>query len=200
MHFLFCIAVTTLVGTAASLSLPFQPSILQLPSISNGSLQAFNPSNSTNNTLFGAWPKLPFHVLISETEIHGVIESTWMIIDDYLEVHDQSLKGAVTGNISLIVELIDSHKPDNLIDNRFVFTSGLVSVRFPAVQANNAQRMTNALAVELLGAAWQLEYARGPMGWASAMIKTIRGNKDYNVVGFFSLWIRGKDRITGASA
>lgn len=199
MHFLPCIAAATLVGTTASLSLPLYSSILQLPSLSNGSLQELNPANSTN-TLLEAWPKPPFHVLISETKTHGVIESTWMIIDDYLKVDDKSLKGAVTGNISLIVELIDSHKPDNLIDNRRVFTSGLVSVRFPAMQATNVQRMTNALAVELLGAAWELEYARGPMGWASATIKTIRSKDDYNVVGFFSLWIREESTVTGALA
>jgi len=116
-----------------------------------------------------------------------------MIIDEYLDAGDKSFKGAITGNISVIVELIDSYKPDNLIDNTRVFTSGLVSVRFPTMQARNAQRMTNALAVELLGAAWQLEYARGPRGWNSATIKTIRSKSDYTIVGFFSLWIGGGD-------
>lgn len=199
MHFLLYTLAATLAGTAASLSLPLYPSILRLPSISNGSLQALDPLN-TINTLLGTWPKPPFHVLISETKTHGILESTWMIINNYLSVQDPSLKGAITGNISLLVELIDSYNPDDLIDNRRVLTSGLVSVRFPAVQARNAQRMTNALAVELLGAAWQLEYARGPMGWASATIKTVRGKGDYKVVGFFSLWISEKGPVKGTSA
>lgn len=199
MHFLLCILAATLAGTTFSLSLPLYPSILQLPSVSNGSLQAPTISNSTN-TLLGTWPKPPFQVLISETKPHGILESTWMIINDYISVQDPSLKGAITGNISLLVELIDSYNPDDLIDNRRVLTSGLVSVRFPAVQAKNAKRMTNALAVELLGAAWQLEYARGPMGWASATIKTVRGKDDYKIVGFFSLWIRGENSIRRTSA
>ncbi len=196
MLFLLCIAIASI---AASLSLPLYPSILQLPSISNGSLQAPSSLNSTT-TLLGTWPKPPFHVLISETKSHDVVESTWMIIDEYLRVSDESLKGAVTGNISNLVDYFESCKPDNLIDNRRVFNSGLVSVRFPTVQAENAQRMTNSLAMELLGAAWQLEYARGPMGWGSATIKTIRGKDKYSIVGFFSLWIREGHLISGTSA
>lgn len=189
-----------LTRTVASLSLPFYPSILQLPSTLNGSLPALIPSNSTTS-LLDSWPKLPFHVLISETKIGEITETTWMIIHEYLEAPDVSVKGEVISNISLIVDLVDSYEPDHLIDNRRVITSGLVSVRFPAVQARNAQRMTNGLAVELLGAAWQLQYARGPRGWKLATIKTVRGRNDQSVVGFFSLWIGegGADTRTSPS-
>ena len=113
-----------------------------------------------------------------------------MIIDNYLEPKPNNLKGDVMGNLSNIETLIESWgNPNYYIDNKRIFDSGLVSVRFPAVQVRNSGRMTNGLAVKLLGAAWGLEYAFGPRGWQMAMIETIKGDGSTVVDGFFSLWI-----------
>ncbi len=113
-----------------------------------------------------------------------------MVIDRYLApTTPDSHKGAVLGNISQIEKLIESwENPNYYIDNKRVFTSGLVQARFPAVQTTNAQRITNALAVELLGAAWQLQYVHGPRGWSFATVEMVGGDGLRSTFGFFSLW------------
>ena len=176
---LFC----PILGLAASLSLPVNPPIVQFLSLPNESLSAHSLPNSTFNPL-DRWPNSPFRSLITEKVTEGVIEKTYMVIDRYQPASPNPLKGAVMGNITLIEKLIDGWgKPDYYIDNRRMFTEGLVSVRFPTGQ------ITNWLAAELLGAAWGLEYAFGPRGWEFATIETVRDRGEHNVVGFFSLWI-----------
>lgn len=203
MHSLLFIA-SAFIGLVAPLSVPFNPSLRQLQSASNDSLPPNVPSplnaslspkprsNSTSPASNG-WPSLPFNTKVSEKTTEGVSETTYIIIDNYIGPFPSDLKGFVLGNITLIEELIDGwDNPDYFIDNKRVFTSGVVSARFPAVQVRSSARITNGLAKELLGAAWGLIYAYGPRGWSFASVETVRGEEGGAVrdtVGFFSLWI-----------
>lgn len=196
MHFLFLLA-TASIGLVVSLSLPLDPLVLRLPSVANGSVSD-QPVSITTNLTSGEWPDPSDQIEISEKKSRGVlIEATYMTIGEYQTPIAEIPKGLVPNNISLIIQLIDGYEPDNFIDNRRVFKSGLVSVRFPAVQtSNNVQRITNSIAVELLSATWQLQYAYqpyGPRGWDLAKVEAVRFRDGRAVgrsaVGFFSLWI-----------
>ena len=188
MHF-FILFASLLIKNVSSRSLPIVPSIVQFPSLSNDSFSIQFPPNSSDLPSNG-WPKLPFRALVTEKKTSAGSEKTYMTIDYYLEPKPNNLKGDVIGNISNIETLIEGWgNPDYYVDNKRVFQSGLVFVRFPAVQARGAGRMTNGLAVQLLGAAWGLEYAFGPRGWQMAMIETVKVDGSLVVNGFFSLWI-----------
>ena len=182
---------------ATSWILPPHRTVLELPSSLNNTLShdgtanpsARNYNNTTSSAPLNDWPDLPFRFKVSEGP-PGT--TTYILIDQYLAPSTpDSWKGAVLGNITNIEKLIESwEQPSYYIDNSRVFISGLVKVRFPAaVHFRNPVRITNALAVELLGAAWQMQYLYGPRGWSFASIETEDGEGVRNTVGFFSLWM-----------
>lgn len=203
-YFLLSTALAACASTATSLSLPFHFSSLQALPLSNHTFPTLTASNTTTDGLLqDPWPKPPFNVEISRTSY----ESTWLIINEYIEAGPGSLKGEVTRDLSLLIDQFETYHPDHFVDNRRVVTSGVVAVRFPAVRVRGSQRMTGALAVELLSTAWGLEYARGVRGWKAATVKTVKRGGGETVLGFFSLCIgvgpgvaRALERCSGSGS
>ena len=113
-----------------------------------------------------------------------------MIITSYNRPSEENLKGYVLHGLSTIEEEIEAEQqPSTFIDYERKFQSGIVTARFP--KAAGTSRITNDIAMKVLGAAWQLQYIYGPRGFSRAEVEV--GERTW---GYFSLKI---DTIIGVS-
>lgn len=179
-HLLYLISALLLTFACHAISLPPIQAI-QSPS-SDKPFLVLPSANRTTTPLLTGWPTLPFHA--------HVAEDIYLVIESYHVPSDYNLRGYILGNLTKIEDrIIEEANPDGLVDNKRIFRSGLVSTRFPAVAVEKGDvatppRITNEMALQVLGAAWELQHVHGPRGFSYATVEV--GGRPWS---FFCLWV-----------